>query len=134
MSTLPPLVDPEALALYLNTQVSASDAPLEIERIRGGHSNETFFVTRGQDAWVLRRPPRGPLLPTAHDVAREYRVIQALTPTNVPVPTPIHLCTDASVIGVPFYLMSRVDGVILRHELPETFQTEPSTRAAIGVE
>ncbi|HAT46871.1 MAG TPA: hypothetical protein DCS90_17355, partial [Ktedonobacter sp.] len=62
------------------------DAPLEVERISGGHSNETFYIQRGSQQWVLRRPPRGPLLPTAHDVLREYRVLKALNTTTVPTP------------------------------------------------
>ncbi|HZC77465.1 MAG TPA: phosphotransferase, partial [Ktedonobacterales bacterium] len=82
MSTLPPLIDPEALQRYLAERLPDGDAPLEIERIRGGHSNETFFVSRGASRWVLRRPPRGPLMPTAHDVEREYRVMSALAATR----------------------------------------------------
>jgi aminoglycoside phosphotransferase (APT) family kinase protein len=129
-----PLVDPPALADYLASQLSRSDAPLEIERIRGGHSNETFYVTRGQDQWVLRRPPRGPLLPTAHDVAREYRVLQALTDTNVPVPRPILLCLDTSVIGAPFYLMQKVDGIVIRAELPLAFEHDTGATRGLGLE
>src|SRR5262249_5005612 len=84
MSPLPPLVDPVALGAYLAQELPCAEASIEVERIRGGHSNETFYIRRGDDEWVLRRPPRGPLLPTAHDVAREYRVLQALAQTNVP--------------------------------------------------
>src|SRR5262245_8736124 len=82
-----PLVDAAALSTFIDqTFPESKDLPLIVERVRGGHSNETFFVTRGGLEWVLRRPPRGPLLPTAHDVAREYRVLNALTNTSVPVP------------------------------------------------
>ena len=88
MSALPPLVDPAALGAYLARELPGGEEAVEVERIRGGHSNETFYIRRGAEEWVLRRPPRGPLLPTAHDVAREYRVLQALTQTNVPVPRP----------------------------------------------
>lgn len=127
------LVDAEALQRYLTGALPGPDAgqPLEIERVRGGHSNETFFVTRGADRWVLRRPPLGPLLPTAHDVAREYRVISALAPTDVPVPQPLLLCTDTSVIGAPFYLMERVPGMVLRTSLPAPLDT-PERRNEIG--
>ncbi|MGO8951379.1 MAG: phosphotransferase family protein [Ktedonobacterales bacterium] len=134
MSSLPPLVDPVALADYLAIQLPNSDAPLKIERIRGGHSNETFFVTRGHEQWVLRRPPRGPLLPTAHDVAREYRVLQALKETNVPVPQPVLLCQDSSVIGAPFYLMHRVEGLVIREKLPTAFQQDITVRNGLGLE
>ena len=105
-----------------------------IERIRGGHSNETFYVTRAAEQWVLRRPPRGPLLPTAHDVVREYRVLQALKDTNVPVPQPVLLCQDSGVIGAPFYLMQRVPGVVIREGLPPAFSDNLSARRGLGLE
>ena len=89
------------------------EAPLSAEVIAGGKSNLTYLV-RGGRAAVLRRPPLGHVLPTAHDMAREYRVIAALYPTGFPVPEPLHLCQDTDVIGVPFYLMSFVDGIVLR--------------------
>src|SRR5258708_39139918 len=84
MSTLPPLIDPEALQRYLAERQPDGDAPLEIERIRGGHSNETFFVNRGPSRWVLRRPPRGPLMPTRHDVEPADRAMGALAATPAP--------------------------------------------------
>ena len=133
MSVLPPLVDPDSLAVYLATQVPGGDEPLQIERIRGGHSNETFYVTRGSREWVLRRPPRGPLLPTAHDVGREYRVLRALEQTAVPVPRPVLYCEDSSVIGAPFYIMERVRGYVIRTELP-LFAASETSRAEIGRE
>jgi len=117
-----PLVDPAALQAYLARALPGADAPLAVERIRGGHSNETFFVTRGDERYVLRRPPRGPLLPTAHDVAREYRALVALAQTTFPVPRPILMCGDTSVIGAPFYLMERVPGVVVRATLPPAFE------------
>src|SRR5579863_3324552 len=77
-----PLVDPVALQAYLAQALPGGDLPVTVERIRGGHSNETFFVARGDAGYVLRRPPRGPLLPTAHDVGREYRALHALAQTT----------------------------------------------------
>jgi aminoglycoside phosphotransferase (APT) family kinase protein len=131
---LPPLVDPKALARYLAERLpgSALDVPLQVERILGGHSNETFFVTRGAEEWVLRRPPRGPLLPTAHDVGREYRVLVALANTNVPVPTPVLFCEDTSVIGAPFYLMRRVYGEVIRSTLPPAFAEGEAIRRELA--
>jgi aminoglycoside phosphotransferase (APT) family kinase protein len=83
--------------------------------IEGGRSNLTYRVSgeAGGDV-VVRRPPLGHVLPTAHDMAREYRVIAALHPTGFPVPVPLHLCDDPEVIGAPFYVMSYVDGRVLR--------------------
>ncbi|HEX6798143.1 MAG TPA: phosphotransferase family protein [Ktedonobacterales bacterium] len=133
--SLPPLVDPEALARYLDTALpDTAGQPLEVERIRGGHSNETFFVTRGDARWVLRRPPRGPLLPTAHDVGREYRVLRGLIQTGVPVPRPLLLCEDTAVIGAPFYLMERAEGAVIRETLPPAFAADESARAGLGYE
>lgn len=129
----PALVNPDALATYLDHALPESQgAPLTVERVRGGHSNETFFISRGAFEWVLRRPPRGPLLPTAHDVTREYRVLSALATTAVPVPRPIALCTDTEVIGAPFYLMERVHGVVIRAKLPPAFANDESSRAGLG--
>ena len=118
MTTLPPLIYEENLRRYLAEQIPGEDAPLVVTRISGGHSNETFFIQRGAQEWVLRRPPRGPLLPTAHDVLREYRVLKALNTTTVPTPKVILACEDTSIIGAPFYLMERVHGIVVRHELP----------------
>jgi aminoglycoside phosphotransferase (APT) family kinase protein len=85
--------------------------------IAGGRSNLTYRLTDGSQSWALRRPPLGHVLPTAHDMAREYTVISALYGSAVPVPEPIALCTDETVLGQPFYLMSFVDGIVL--EKPE---------------
>lgn len=129
------LVDPDALAAFLDRALPETNGiPVRLERVRGGHSNETFYVTRGSHEWVLRRPPRGPLLPTAHDVAREYRVLTALADTPVPVPQPTLLCADTDVIGAPFYLMERVHGVVIRAALPPDFEADESSRLALGYE
>lgn len=91
---------------------------LSAEIIAGGRSNLTYRISDGSQCWALRRPPLGHVLPTAHDMAREFRVIRALAETDVPVATAIALCTDPDVIGAPFYLMSYVDGQVL--DRPET--------------
>src|SRR5438874_4455081 len=134
MTSLPPLVDQERLREYLARRIPAehtNDMPLHIERVRGGHSNETFFIRRGSQEWVLRRPPRGPLLPTAHDVLREYRVLKALNNTNVPVPRVILACDDAHIIGAPFYLMERLHGLVIHTELP-SFARDAAGRVALS--
>jgi aminoglycoside phosphotransferase (APT) family kinase protein len=130
-----PLVDAEALETWLDGQLGGSGR-VEVERHRAGHSNETFFVTRGQDRWVLRRPPRGAFLPTAHDVLREHRVLSALAGTGVRAPKTVIACEDTAVIGVPFYLMDRVEGFVIRSELPPGFRDDSrrDARAAIGDE
>jgi len=80
------LVDPDRLAAWMDTQKLAAGAPIAVQRITTGHSNEVFRVTRGGRAFVLRRPPRTPLSPTAHDMAREFRVLRGLAGTEVPAP------------------------------------------------
>ncbi|GCE23873.1 phosphotransferase family protein [Dictyobacter kobayashii] len=128
------LVDSVALQAYLAQALPLADAtmPLVIERVRGGHSNETFFITSGTQEFVLRRPPYGPLLPTAHDVGREYRVLSALADTTVPVPRPLLYCDDIQVIGAPFYLMERIPGIAIRDRLPAAFASNIQARAGIG--
>ena len=122
----PPGLDLVRLARYLDRASpgllagAGIGAPLTAEIIAGGKSNLTYRVSGGADAGpatgavVLRRPPLGHVLPTAHDMAREYRIIAALCPTGFPVPVPLHLCPDPDPIGAPFYLMSYVDGWVLR--------------------
>ncbi len=135
MTNLPPLVDETALARYLDEHLPGSDpfAPVTAERVGAGHSNETFVIKRDEEEWILRRPPRGPLLPTAHDVSREYAFISALVKTDLPVPRPVLFCSDEKVIGAPFYLMNRVSGIVIRSEVPAVFAT-PSGRADLAEE
>jgi aminoglycoside phosphotransferase (APT) family kinase protein len=101
-------LDLERLRAYLGSP------PLTATMFQGGRSNLTYAVTDGADRWVLRRPPLGHVLPTAHDMSREHRVLDALSRAGFPAPRPIRLCTDPDVIGAPFYLMEHVDGTIYR--------------------
>lgn len=94
--------------------------------IGDGHSNFTYLIRRGDDSWVLRRPPRPPVPPSAHDVLREFRILEACADSPVRAPTPIVACADLEVIGAPFYLMSHVPGEVLTTELPPALETEPS--------
>jgi aminoglycoside phosphotransferase (APT) family kinase protein len=118
------------LTSYLRAHVPGedADAPLAIRRHEAGYSNETFFIRRGGQRWVLRRPPRGELLPTAHDVLREYRVLAGLHGTAARVPRPVIACEDTAVIGAPFYLMEHVEGVVIREELPPAFDASEQRR------
>jgi aminoglycoside phosphotransferase (APT) family kinase protein len=126
------IVDPERLGRFLDEALGGNETTT-VEKHIAGFSNETFFVYRGGQAYVLRRPPRGPILPTAHDVAREYRFLHALHGTAARVPRPVVLCEDTGVIGAPFYLMERQYGVVIRAELPSQFQP-PEERRRIGFE
>lgn len=108
-----------------------SAGPWTAELITGGLSNLTYRLTLPGGTVILRRPPRGQVLPRAHDMQREYRVLSALVPTAVPVPEPLALCTDPDVLGVTFYVMRDVPGQVLR--TPEdTAALTPATRGALA--
>jgi aminoglycoside phosphotransferase (APT) family kinase protein len=104
------------LRAYLDAEHPGfADGELSAEVIAGGKSNLTYVVRAADGrSWVLRRPPLGHVLATAHDMAREYRVMTALGPTTVPVPRTHFLCADVDVIGAPFYVMQNVDGIVYR--------------------
>ncbi|MGW0700912.1 phosphotransferase family protein [Streptomyces sp. NPDC002867] len=115
MSPAPQGLDPEQLRGHLDLErPGLVSGPLSARLIQGGRSNLTYAVTDGTGRWVVRRPPLGHVLATAHDMKREHRVINALAPTEVPVPRPVLLCEDESVIGSPFYVMEFVDGTPYR--------------------
>jgi len=104
--------DVAALETYLHARLPGWHGPIRIEQFRGGQSNPTYKLTLGDRHYVLRRKPPGKLLPSAHAVEREYRVISALARTDVPVPRTYCLCEDDTIVGTPFYVMEFVDGRI----------------------
>ncbi|MFG3551873.1 phosphotransferase family protein [Streptomyces sp. NPDC047725] len=114
MNTLDGL-DLGALARFFAENVPGFRGELHAELVQGGRSHLTYRLTGGQGSWVLRRPPLGGLTPSAHDVAREYRVVSALADSGVPVARAVAL-GDAQVMGVPFALVEYVDGVVIRTE------------------
>ena len=120
--------DESALAAYLRAHVERFPGPIAVEQFQGGQSNPTYRVTAGDRRYVLRRKPPGNLLPSAHAIDREYRVMAALAGTGVPVAKMIALCEDASVIGTAFYLMEYIDGRILWD--PTLPGMTPAARAA----
>ncbi|MBV8985127.1 MAG: phosphotransferase family protein [Acidimicrobiia bacterium] len=108
-------MDVEHVTKWFEDHVEGVQPPLGFELVAGGRSNLTFRVDDTAGAsWVLRRPPLGSILPTAHDMSREYKVISALGPTPVPVPRTFGLCEDEAVNEKPFYVMEYVEGHILR--------------------
>src|SRR5688500_18510790 len=118
----PPGLRRDSLARYLAShRPGLATGPLRATLVAGGRSNLTYFVTDGTTEYVLRRPPLGPVLATAHDMGREYTVISALAGTAVPVPETLLMCGDDTVLGAPFYLMARVPGEVLRTRA----QTDP---------
>jgi aminoglycoside phosphotransferase (APT) family kinase protein len=121
--------DVAALERYLGSHMPGFEGPVEVEQFKGGQSNPTFLLRGGAKRYVLRRKPPGKLLPSAHAVDREYRVITALAQSDVPVGRTYCLCTDESVIGSMFYLMDYVEGRVLWDPLLPGMQ--PSERRAV---
>jgi aminoglycoside phosphotransferase (APT) family kinase protein len=105
--------DVDALASYLHVAIDGFSGPLQVEQFKGGQSNPTFLLRTPERNYVLRRKPPGKLLPSAHAIEREYRVMAALRNSAVPVPRMFCLCEDAAVIGSAFYVMEQVQGRIL---------------------
>ncbi|HZC14738.1 MAG TPA: phosphotransferase family protein, partial [Thermoleophilaceae bacterium] len=128
----PPLVVREPLEAYLDEQGIGSGR-IEVGRIGEGHSNVTLLVQRGEARVVLRRPPRPPLPPSAHDVLREARVLSALESTPVRVPPVLATCDDESVLGVPFYLMEEMRGSVVTSDIPAPLDS-PEQRKRISEE
>lgn len=135
MSEFEHVVPIEGVQRFLDERFGASDEPIEISKLGEGHSNLTFTVSRGDRSWVLRRPPRGDILPGTHEMHREFNVMKALADAGsvVPVPRPIELCEDDSYLGAPFYLMDHVDGVVVRGAPPKGFES-PDARRRMGEE
>jgi aminoglycoside phosphotransferase (APT) family kinase protein len=120
--------DESALAAYLRAHVADFSGPIDVEQFQGGQSNPTYRVTAGDHRYVLRRKPPGKLLPSAHAIDREYRVMAALADTDVPVAKMVALCDDAAVVGTVFYLMEYVEGRVLWD--PTLPGMPPAARAA----
>lgn len=115
-------LDTAALDRYLRQPLTAQGFELasniEVEQFPGGHSNLTYLIRFGSQEFVLRRPPIGPVAPTAHDMPREFKLLSVINPHFPLAPKPILLCEDQSIIGAPFYLMERRRGFIVRFEVP----------------
>jgi aminoglycoside phosphotransferase (APT) family kinase protein len=124
---LAPLLVREPLEKFLDAQ-GIGDGRVEAERIGDGHSNVTFLVTRGDARVVLRRPPRPPLPPSAHDVLREARLLRALEGTPVRIPRVLAVGDDESVLGVPFYVMEEMHGSVLASAIPPALDTPEERR------
>ncbi len=127
-----PGLDLDALSGFLGEQVGDLAGPLAGQVIAGGRSNLSYVVSDGLRRWVVRRPPLAHVLPTAHDMAREWRVMSALQGTGIPVPATIALCDDPSVIGAPFYVMDFVDGQVVRERLPAIWPDSRRTRQSMS--
>jgi len=130
MSTAAQELPPDRLEAWLREHIEGFRGPVAAERFAGGQSNPTYRLSAASGNYVLRRKPPGPLLPSAHAVDREFRVMRALAETPVPVPRVYALCEDDAVIGSAFYVMEHLDGRIFWDQrLPEI--ASPAERAAM---
>ncbi len=126
-------IDRDGVESWFALNVPSADPPLSFERIAGGHSNLTYRVAdAGGNRWALRRPPLGKRLGSAHDMAREHKVVSALGATEVPVAPVVGLCEDDSVNGAPFSVMEFVEGPILRGLAEADAFPDEADRRAIG--
>jgi aminoglycoside phosphotransferase (APT) family kinase protein len=126
-------IDQPNLEAWFSEHIRGAAPPLSFERISGGRSNLTYAVADGAGTrWALRRPPLGKRLASAHDMAREHRIISALQGTDVPVPPVVGLCEDDSVNGAPFFVMEFVDGPILRSRTEAEQSFDEDQRRSIG--
>jgi aminoglycoside phosphotransferase (APT) family kinase protein len=127
-SELAPLLVRRPLEAYLDG-LGLGTGPVDAEAVGEGHSNVTFLVRREGGAWVLRRPPRPPLPPSAHDVLREAALLQAIAPSAARTPVVLAACDDERVIGAPFYVMELVEGDVITTAVPPALDDEHGRRA-----
>jgi aminoglycoside phosphotransferase (APT) family kinase protein len=127
-------LDHDALDSYLREHLAGFDPsrPIAIEQFPGGHSNLTYLIRYGSQEFVLRRPPVGPVARTAHDMPREYKLLAVIHPRFPLAPKPVLLCEDSSIIGVPFYLMERRRGFIVRQKVPDQIGDNPELRRRLS--
>lgn len=114
-----------ALESYLHGAIEGAQGPLTVEQFPSGHSNLTYLLRMGGRELVLRRPPFGSKVKSAHDMGREFNVLSRLHPVYTPAPRPLAYCEDESIIGAKFYVMERIQGVILRSKQPEGLALTP---------
>ena len=124
----------ENVSRFLRERLPECTPSFAFELISGGRSNLTYLVRDAAGAtWVLRRPPLGHVLPTAHDMVREFRVLSGLASTDVPAPRPIALCEDAGVNEMPFYVMTHCPGIVPGDGLPPGYAAKPDERRRMSV-
>lgn len=118
-------LDEEKLAHYLRDKLEGGEHPLKIRQFGGGAANLTYLLDYGDKEYVLRRPPLGPVAPSAHDMGREFKVLSTLYQTFPYAPRAYVFCDDSSVIGAPFFIMERRQGVVVRRSLPPEYSAIP---------
>lgn len=122
----------DSLGSYLSNKLdNIEDLPLEVLQFHGGHANLTYLLKYGDQEFVLRRPPFGKIAPGAHDMKREYRVLSKLNTHYPRAPKAFHFCDDVDIIGAPFVVMERREGVVVRKEIPIEFKSIPDIEQSL---
>lgn len=119
-------LDMDVLREHLRPVLGGLVDQLSVTQFPGGYSNLTYLLTSGEHKWVLRRPPFGSTVKSAHDMGREFRILTALDKVFPYAPKPVHFCDDHSVLGCDFYLMSYIEGIVIRREYPTGLQLSPA--------
>jgi len=122
----------DTLSAYLKRHVPELTNITEVRQFPGGFSNLTYLLRTNLGDWVLRRPPLGAKIKSAHDMAREYRVLEKMCPIYGRIPALVHLCEDETLLGYSFYIMERVEGIILRNKPPQGLDLSPPRMRAIS--
>jgi aminoglycoside phosphotransferase (APT) family kinase protein len=119
------VLDPQVVSRFLRGKLPNTNSPLEIVQFAGGHANLTYLLRFGEQEYVLRRPPSGPVAAGAYDMAREFRALSALWPVYSPACRPFLFCDDVSVLGAPFFVMERRCGLVIHKEMPPQYLNRP---------
>src|SRR5882762_7415864 len=125
-------LDTSRVEPYLRERLEGADGPLAVRQFAGGKANLTYLVTFGDQEFVLRRPPLGPIPPGAHDMRREHRVLSVLHRRYSPAPRSLHLCEDESIIGAVFIVEERRHGFVIRDDIPPEFTGQLALNRRIG--
>ncbi len=112
---------------FINEKLSAHKGEIEILQFPGGYSNLTYLIKKGGAEFVLRKPPRGVNIKSAHDMGREFKVLNLLKPVYTKIPKPLFICEEDNLLGAPFYVMERVKGLILRNQIPKGLILKPNS-------
>jgi aminoglycoside phosphotransferase (APT) family kinase protein len=122
----------DRLEAYLKSRLPDLDGPLTVRQFPRGFSNLTYVLRVGDQELVLRRPPFGAKIKSAHDMGREYKILSSLVTIYPKAPRPLLFCDDESVLGAPFYIMTRLEGIILRPQMPEEMNPPPELMGQIA--
>ena len=125
-------LDTARLEPWLRAHLPDAEGPFELAQFGGGHANLTYLIRCGENEYVLRRPPLGPVAPSAHDMGREHRVLKDLWKAYPLAPRSYVFCDDETIIGAPFHILERRHGIAIRTELPEDYDWTPELNRRVG--